>query len=154
MFKRFVTQGPEGPVLTEMKMEKGIVLPAGVKPKETFTVQLWYGIDFDGTLVTYLGDRDITKVGEPVGLMVDRVRMWLAEGKAVKIFTARVNDECYCLADIFISEKIINEFCLKHFGVILPITCRKDKWMVELWDDRAVRVITNTGYRDNGQNQS
>ena len=32
-------------------------------------------------------------------------------------------------------------------GVTLAVTCVKDYGMVELWDDRAVQVVMNTGRR-------
>jgi hypothetical protein len=41
----------------------------------------------------------------------------------------------------------IGDWCEEHIGVRLPITCTKDYGMVELWDDRAVQVIPNTGDR-------
>lgn len=33
---------------------------------------------------------------------------------------------------------------------VIPVVCRKDYAMVELWDDRAVQVIPNTGLRADG----
>jgi len=36
-------------------------------------------------------------------------------------------------------------WCEKHLGLALPVTCVKDMHMIELWDDRAVQVVTNTG---------
>ena len=40
---------------------------------------------------------------------------------------------------------MIKEWCIKHVGQELPITCFKDFGMIELWDDRAIRVEKNTG---------
>ena len=42
-------------------------------------------------------------------------------------------------------EKAIADWCLEHIGQALPVTCIKDFEMIELWDDRAVAVETNTG---------
>lgn len=39
----------------------------------------------------------------------------------------------------------IEQWCLKHIGVVLEVTNVKDFGMVELWDDRCVRVLKNTG---------
>lgn len=39
----------------------------------------------------------------------------------------------------------IEKWCQMHIGGILPVTNVKDYAMVELWDDRAVQVIPNTG---------
>jgi hypothetical protein len=40
---------------------------------------------------------------------------------------------------------LIENFCIAQFGVPLAITCAKDFKLVELWDDRAVQMETNTG---------
>jgi len=50
----------------------------------------WMAVDLDGTLAHYDRWRGIEHVGEPVPLMLERVQAWLAEGKTVKVFTARV----------------------------------------------------------------
>ena len=39
----------------------------------------------------------------------------------------------------------VQTWCREHVGVSLPVTCVKDVHMIELWDDRAVQLITNTG---------
>jgi hypothetical protein len=106
----------------------------------------WIGVDLDGTLAHYEGWND-GKIGDPIKPMQDRVIRWLAEGKNVKIFTARVSE--INTQDITRSvdsiRKTIEEWCLKNLGQVLPITNIKDYGMVELWDDRAVQVIPNTG---------
>ena len=50
----------------------------------------WYGFDLDGTLAKYDGWKGIDHIGEPVKLMVDLIKRMHAEGKVVKILTARV----------------------------------------------------------------
>ena len=97
----------------------------------------WIGVDLDGTLAHYDGDH--SKVGEPTA-MVQRVKAWLAAGEDVRIFTARVHDD-----PDGVQRKMIEQWCAEHLGRVLPITCVKDHQMVELWDDRAVRVGRNTG---------
>jgi hypothetical protein len=99
----------------------------------------WIGVDLDGTLAHYEGYGDGKVIGEPIQPMLDRVRLWLAENKKIKIFTARVayrNEE---------QRQLIKEWCLKHIGQELEVTCMKDQGMRELWDDRAVSVEKNTG---------
>lgn len=103
----------------------------------------WIGVDLDGTLAVYTGWKDAWHVGAPIPRMVARVKQWLTEGKRVKIMTARASitdGEIY-------AENIlaINAWCREHIGVELEITCVKDLAMVQLWDDRAVSVIKNTG---------
>lgn len=100
----------------------------------------WIGVDLDGTLAEYRGWRGPTHIGAPVRRMRIRVVEWLAEGKDVRIFTARKEE----------SYDAIRAWCRKHLGQELPITNVKDYAMVELWDDRAVQVIPNTGRRVDG----
>jgi hypothetical protein len=44
----------------------------------------------------------------------------------------------------------IEAWCVEHIGVVLPVTNVKDFGMIELWDDRAVQVVPNTGQRVDG----
>jgi hypothetical protein len=118
----------------------------------------WIGVDLDGTLA-YLepGNFNPFVVGPPILPMVHRVRRWLAEGREVRIFTARVcpseDDSAHTIAT---AVRVIQVFCMEQFGTILQITCQKDRDMTELWDDRAVRVLRNVGltccdYKENLQ---
>jgi hypothetical protein len=102
----------------------------------------WIGVDLDATLAFYDGWRGPTHIGEPIPRMVERVKEWLKAGKTVKIFTARVypNKE-----DSNVCRKAIEEWLIKVFGHTLPITHEKDHTMYELWDDRAIEVVPNTG---------
>lgn len=52
--------------------------------------KVWYGFDLDGTLAKYDGWKGIDHIGEPVKPMVDLIKRMRAEGKVVKIMTARV----------------------------------------------------------------
>jgi hypothetical protein len=110
----------------------------------------WIGVDLDGTLAEYGGWVNETHIGEPIPGMAFRVRKWLAEGKDVRIFTARVYAGVPLIGDkarLSVEEiaRHIQDWTEKHFGVRLPVTCTKDYGMVELWDDRAVRVKANEG---------
>ena len=51
----------------------------------------WYGVDLDGTLAEYHGWVSPTHIGAPIPKMLYRVGRWLAEGKEVRIMTARVH---------------------------------------------------------------
>ena len=51
----------------------------------------WYGFDLDGTLAVYDKWEGIDHIGEPVKPMVDLIKRMHAEGKVVKILTARVS---------------------------------------------------------------
>lgn len=85
-------------------------------------------------------------------MMALRVRNWLAEGRTVKIFTARVSDNAgKRTVPVELVRRVIQDYTENHFGVRLEVVCEKDFAMVELWDDRAVQVIPNTGERVDGK---
>jgi len=110
----------------------------------------WIGVDLDGTLAHYDGWRGVDHIGEPVPEMLTRVKQWIAEGKCVKIFTARLH--AHNVIDFTDSKPVdvitpIQEWCRKHVGVVLDATNVKDFEMVELWDDRCIQVEPNTGKR-------
>lgn len=113
--------------------------------------QGWVGVDLDGTLAEYHGWVDETHIGPPVPFMASRVREWLARGLDVRIFTARVGKQQSLLEGAWTDRDVeairsrIQDWTEEHFGVRLPVTNEKDYEMVELWDDRAVRVEMNTG---------
>lgn len=103
----------------------------------------WIGVDLDGTLAFHDGTwKSPEDIGEPIPLMVKRVKQWLKDGVEVKIFTARAapnspeRDRCV---------KAVNEWVKKHIGQELEITAVKDYKMIKLYDDRAVQVVPNTG---------
>lgn len=110
--------------------------------------QGWIAVDFDGTLAEYFGWSE--QLGKPIPLMVIRVKRWLAEGRDVRIFTARLHGEEYTVEpnDLRHGDTQagkIQMWCLYNIGRTLPITRVKDHHMIELWDDRAVQVEANTG---------
>ncbi len=88
------------------------------------------------------------EIGEPIPAMVARVRSWLWQGSRVKIMTARACPNRFHFGDT-VEEAVshIDAWCLKHVGRTLEVTAIKDHLMVELWDDRAIQVIPNTGLR-------
>jgi hypothetical protein len=98
----------------------------------------WIGVDFDGCLATYDGWKGPLHVGDPVPLMMDRVKTWLEMGFRVKIFTARAT-----LGPIQVA---LVRLWMAYYGLPdLEITATKDRFMLELWDDRAIQVEKNTG---------
>lgn len=110
----------------------------------------WYGVDFDGTLCSDLNYAGPLSVGEPIPKMVERVKAWLAKGHEVRIFTARVS-KTKGDRDVEEVRKVIEDWCEKHIGQRLQVTNEKDFSLIELWDDRAVGVIPNTGERTDGK---
>lgn len=107
----------------------------------------WIGVDLDGTLAHYEGWQGAQHVGDPIPAMVERVKRWLAHGHKVKIFTARVSHDGSPrrMAEANEARVAIEHWCAVHLGQTLPATNVKDYAMIELWDDRAVQVIPNTG---------
>jgi hypothetical protein len=108
----------------------------------------WIGVDLDGTLAYYDLWRGPYHIGEPIPVMLERVKRWLSEGCDVRIFTARVSAtivEGEIHHDVNVVERHIQLWCEKHLGRALPVTCAKDFDMIELWDDRCIQVIPNTG---------
>ena len=88
----------------------------------------------------------------------------LAKGIEVRIFTAR----CFPIVEVVHPDHRANDlfdkyahlpdgmkalesvshirmWCYMVFDQVLPVTCVKDYGMAELWDDRAIHVIPNTG---------
>lgn len=107
----------------------------------------YIAVDLDGTLAQYDGWKGPLVIGEPVPKMLERVKAWLAEGKDVRIFTARVAPESLLNSNVTLAQvrDAIRGWCEKHVGRALPVTHEKDLYMIELWDDRATQVIANTG---------
>ncbi len=107
---------------------------------EDAAVAGWIGVDLDGTLSERLpGDHEPLTIGPPVPAMVARVKRWLADGREVRVFTARAADPAPG------ELEAIAMWCRRNLGVELAITNEKDPGMVELWDDRAVGVEPDTG---------
>jgi len=117
----------------------------------------WYAVDLDGTLAEYHGWVNTFHIGPPIPAMAERVKLWLAEGKDVRIFTARVDggevgaamgvDEATVqrYRDVEAITKMIQDWTEEHIGQRLPVTCKKDYGMICLYDDRCVQVELNTG---------
>ena len=95
-------------------------------------------MDFDKTLAYYENWKGIEYLGEPIPAMADRVRRWLAQGQEVRIFTARASHGEPQIT-------YIQDWCEKHLGQRLAVTCCKDFSMIALYDDLAHRVEANTG---------
>lgn len=112
--------------------------------RKTYEANCWIGVDLDSTLAESGDGYDPAIIGEPIPRMADRVRRWLTEGKRVRIMTARVNEEVDG-AEAAVARAAIAAWTLKHFGVEIPATCKKDRYMVALYDDRAKEVVKNTG---------
>jgi len=116
----------------------------------------WIGVDLDGTLAYYNGLENTFSIGDPIPLMLERVKKWRENGIEVRIFTARVDgvpdpslfeDKAAVLfyQNIDNVVKMIQDWTEKHLGERLTVTCKKDFSMMQLWDDKCKQVIKNTG---------
>ena len=111
----------------------------------------WIGVDLDGTLALTVSNT--REIGAPIAPMLARVHDWLDQGLEVRIVTARVGASGVTLRDGTVDDQcnaerqraLIGAWCVEHIGQALPITHGKDVMMVELFDDRARQVETNTG---------
>ena len=108
----------------------------------------WIGVDLDGTLAEYHEWEGPENIGKPIPLMVDRVKCWIEVGQPVRIMTARVHPKNPNGVE---SRVAIRKWCMEVFGTDIPVTHEKDYAMIELWDDRAIQVIPNTGKRVDGR---
>lgn len=121
--------------------------------------QGWIGVDLDGTLAFYDTWRGSDFIGHPIPLMVERVIKWITEGREVRVVTARVHpsnpyrEVCRKAISAWVEEHVFSQLPLwfrERGKAKIQITHEKDFSMVELWDDRCVQVIPNTGKRADG----
>lgn len=109
----------------------------------------WIGVDLDGTLALHARPDWFDNIDAPVQAMVDRVKEWLAQGKDVRIVSARACDLEHTVGGVpqfhDYQVSLIQSWCERHIGIRLPVQFWKDYYMQELWDDRAVQVERNTG---------
>lgn len=100
--------------------------------------EVWIGVDLDGTLAILDENTASGVIGKPIQVMVDRVKSMLARGERVKIFTGRAANP---------KEIPAIKIWLANAGLTsnLEITNKKDRLMLECWDDSCVLVERNTG---------
>jgi hypothetical protein len=101
----------------------------------------WIGVDLDGTLAHDHGNnrdgKGLSEIGSPIKPMLNRLKKWIAEGKTVKIFTARASSPR--------QVAMVKKWLVLQGLPDLEVTNVKDLRMIELWDDRCVQVMTNLG---------
>ena len=89
-------------------------------------------VDLDGTLAKRTTGGEI---GAPIRAMVDRVKQWPDAGREVVIFTARAETQ----------HRQVQSWLQSNGMPMLNVTNIKDSEMIELWDDKAIRVEPDTG---------
>jgi hypothetical protein len=104
----------------------------------------WIGVDLDGTLAKHpRGPFEPTEIGAPIPRMVERVQLAITRGYTVKIVTARMCEQDDDTRRAV--QQAIGDWTGEHIGQRLIAVFYKDYSMLELWDDRAVQVICDTG---------
>ncbi len=96
-----------------------------------------YGVDLDGTLAHYDHWKGPEHIGEPIPVMMNRVKDWIAQGIEVRIFTARAQDTEYI--------PYVKAWIKKHGLPDLEVTNVKRRDVSRIYDDRAVQIQKNTG---------
>lgn len=96
----------------------------------------WIGVDLDGTLAKSVNSNG-TAIGDPVFSMLERVKLYLSRGREVRIFTARASDPQQVAS--------IRAWLKRHGIEQCGITDRKDLELIEFYDDKARRVVQDTG---------
>ena len=98
-------------------------------------------VDLDGTLAHYDGWKGVDHIGPVITPMKLKVLDWIQQGHKVEIYTARVSVPREEADARYHIDKWLRENGLPD----LEITCIKKKEFQEFYDDRAFRVIHNTG---------
>ncbi len=132
MLKRLKAKLLGQPSESEAEAEDGT--PQSKKAK---SIPGWIGVDLDGTLAKYTTWKGIDHIGTPIPLMVKRINNWIEAGYTVKIMTAR--------ASVPNGSQPVEAWLAKHGLPPLEVTNQKDFEMLELWDDKAIQVVANTG---------
>jgi hypothetical protein len=102
-----------------------------------------YFFDLDGTLAySQEGAHDHYFIGEPIPAMIAVIKKYIAEGKTCCIFTARYARRFTHPGII----ELIQNWSLKHIGVVLEITNEKTPGVREIYDDIGISVFKNSGY--------
>lgn len=99
-------------------------------------------LDFDKTLAYHESRWGVSRVGEPIPAMVEKVKEWLSKGYDITIFTVRMNRTGEALNE---QIKMIDDFLIKTGLPILPKTATKQHEFSHIIDDRAYHVDPNSG---------
>ena len=134
IIKRFF----EKKIIVRVPHTKGLPLTDINQYGEEEESRQWIGVDLDGTLAEAEPWRGFDYIGKPVPNMLKRVRVWIELGYKVKIVTARAQNPEDAIPPI-------KQWLTKYGLQTLEVTNCKDMDMIELWDDRCVQVVPNTG---------
>ena len=97
----------------------------------------WIGVGLDGTLSIAPEHFRVDHINPPVPEMLKRVKDWIAHGYTVKVVTARASIEG--------GAEVVKKWLVKNGLPDVEVTNAKDFHMLEMWDDRGVQVLMNSG---------
>lgn len=101
--------------------------------------------DLDGTLAQEVAHEPY-EIGPPVPAMLARVHDWVDAGEEVWILTSRLTAP-HISPDLMVET--IQDWLEEHGLPRLHVTSEKSWRIREIWDDRAVAVVPNTGHPTN-----
>ena len=106
-------------------------------------------LDFDKTLFHHESSWGISKIGEPIDEMVERVKHWVNLGHRITIFTARmcpVGPRGEDRSDQPEEQKRQIQDALESIGLPrFDVTCMKLSSFTHFIDDKGYHVKRNTG---------
>lgn len=102
-------------------------------------------LDLDKSLAYHESEYGISKIGEPVWPMVEKVKEWLNKGYKITIFTARMSEVAHTPEQIAEQKIMIKEFLERAGLPDLPKTAVKSPEFSHIIDDRAYHVERNAG---------
>lgn len=107
--------------------------------------KLFHAVDLDNTLAEGMVPHDPDKIGPPIRAMVTKVKGWIKKGDKVCIITARMCTTVHSPLRLRRTRRMIQQYCLEHIGVSIPVTAEKHPAITDYWDDRAHRIEKDTG---------
>lgn len=111
--------------------------PANHSPAGKASPNGWIGVDLDGTLANYDSRHGVAMIGKAIEPTLLRIKQWLDMGIEVRIFTARAAEPELIPA--------VHRWLIENGLPLLNVTCRRDRDLMQLWDDRAIQIECNTG---------
>lgn len=86
--------------------------------------------------------------GEEVRIVTARVGLPIVGREGTLMISSALKSKCRVTGELFSDQMMINavhDHLQKHSLPRLQVQCYKNVDMLELWDDRAVQLVPNTG---------
>jgi len=116
----------------------------GIVRKPPVPGRKFIGVNFDGTLARDDGNyKGRSSLGEPIPVVLARVKDRIAQGDVVVLFTSRLADPTR--EDHGTVLAALHRWTETHVGERLFCTATKFPYLSEIWDWRAVFIPKNAG---------